>query len=156
MAAGLSKREAIGHSWPHVSPMYQDFGEVAMTWKPTGRPVVRQQRDRWVVRVDGIDTASGKSRPRQLGTFRSRRAAQKAASEFGASGEVGSDRSTVGSVVTRWAESRTDIGNKSRLQYEWAAGHSVRQSRLLSVRITASGTVAGHRFAGVALRMTSV
>jgi hypothetical protein len=44
-----------------------------MTWKPAGRPVVRQQRDRWVVRVDGIDTASGQSRPRQLGTFRSKR-----------------------------------------------------------------------------------
>ncbi len=107
-----------------------------MTWKPTGHPVVHQQRDRWVVRVNGIETSSGKARPRQLGTFRSRRAAQTAASEFGASGEVGSDRSTVGSVVTRWAESRTDIGNKSRLQYEWAARHisdgigSVRIDRL--------------------------
>ncbi len=107
-----------------------------MTWKPTGHPIVHQQRDRWVVRVNGIETSSGKARPRQLGTFRSRRAAQQAASEFGASGEVGSDRSTVGYVVTQWAESRTDIGNKSRLQYEWAAGHisagigSVRIDRL--------------------------
>ena len=107
-----------------------------MTWKPTGHPVVHHQRDRWVVRVNGIETSSGKARPRQLGTFRSRRAAQQAAAEFGASGEVGSDRSTVGSVVTRWAESRTDIGNKSRLQYEWAARHiseglgSVRLDRL--------------------------
>ena len=41
-----------------------------MTRKPTGRPVVRQQRDRWVVRVDGIDTSSGNSRLRQLGMFR--------------------------------------------------------------------------------------
>jgi integrase len=105
-------------------------------WKPTGHPVVHQQRDRWVVRVNGIETSSGKARPRQLGTFRSRRAAQRAASEFGASGEVGSDRSTVGYVVTQWAESRTDIGNKSRQQYEWAARHisegigSVRLDRL--------------------------
>ncbi len=107
-----------------------------MTWKSTGRPVVRQQRDRWVVRVDGIDTASGKSRPRQLGTFRSKRSAQAAATDFASSGEVGSDRSTVGYVVTQWAESRTDISNKSRFQYEWAAGHisagigSVRIDRL--------------------------
>ena len=94
-----------------------------MAWKPTGHPVVHQQRDRWVVRVNGIETSSGKARPHQLGTFRSRRAAQRAAAEFGAAGEVGSDRSTVGYVVTQWAASRTDIGNKSRMQYEWAARH---------------------------------
>ena len=46
-----------------------------MAWKPTGRPTVRQQRDKWVVRVDGIDTETGKHRPRQLGTFTSRRSA---------------------------------------------------------------------------------
>ena len=42
-----------------------------MAWKPTGRPTVRQQREKWVVRVDGIDTETGKHRPRQLGTFAS-------------------------------------------------------------------------------------
>ena len=47
--------------------MYQSEGRLA--WKPTGRPTVRQQRDKWVVRVDGIDTETGKHRPRQLGTF---------------------------------------------------------------------------------------
>ena len=31
-----------------------------MAWKSTGRPTVRQQRDKWVVRVDGIDTETGK------------------------------------------------------------------------------------------------
>jgi integrase len=102
---------------------------------------VHQQRDRWVVRVNGIDTSSGSARPRQLGTYRSKRAAQRAASEFGASGQVGSDRSTVGSLVSEWAASRTDIGNKSRLQYEWAARHineglgSVRIDRLDRVDI---------------------
>jgi integrase len=61
---------------------------------------------------------------------------QQAATDFATSGEIGSDRSTVGYVVTRWAESRTDIGNKSRLQCEWAAKHisagigSVRVDRL--------------------------
>jgi len=26
-----------------------------MAWKATGQPTVRKQRDKWVVRVDGID-----------------------------------------------------------------------------------------------------
>ena len=46
-----------------------------MGWKATGQPTVRKQRDKWVVRVDGIDTATGKHRPRQLGTYASQRAA---------------------------------------------------------------------------------
>ena len=37
--------------------------EGRMGWKSTGRPTVRQS-DKWVVRVDGIDTESGKDRPR--------------------------------------------------------------------------------------------
>ena len=41
-----------------------------MGWKATGQPTVRKQRDKWVVRVDGIDTATGKHRPRQLGHVR--------------------------------------------------------------------------------------
>ncbi|MEK7422341.1 MAG: hypothetical protein AAB131_00735 [Actinomycetota bacterium] len=36
-----------------------------MSWKATGPPTVRKQRDRWVVRVDGLDTSTGKHRPRQ-------------------------------------------------------------------------------------------
>ena len=50
-----------------------------MGWKATGQPTVRKQRDKWVVRVDGIDTATGKHRPRQLGTYTSQRAALAAA-----------------------------------------------------------------------------
>ena len=38
-----------------------------MGWKATGEPVVRQQRGKWTVRVDGIDTETGHQRPRQLG-----------------------------------------------------------------------------------------
>lgn len=97
---------------------------------------IKKYRDRWVVRIDGIDTASGMVRPRQLGTFRSKRAAQQAATDHAAAGEVGSDRSTVGYVVTQWAASRTDVGSKARSQYEWAARHisegigSVRLDRL--------------------------
>ena len=50
-----------------------------MGWKATGAPTVRRQRDRWGVRVDGIDTETGKHRPRQLGTYASQRAALAAA-----------------------------------------------------------------------------
>ena len=41
-----------------------------MGWKATGQPTVRKQRDKWVVRIDGIDTETGKHRPRQLGHVR--------------------------------------------------------------------------------------
>lgn len=37
-----------------------------MAWKATGQPTVRKQRDKWVVRVDGMNTATGKHRPRLL------------------------------------------------------------------------------------------
>lgn len=107
-----------------------------MAWKPTGRPAVRQQRDKWVVRVDGLDTETGKMRPRQLGTFKSRRAAQSAATEFAAAGDSGTDRSSVGFLVDEWVASRTDVASKTKMQYEWAAGHirsglgSIRADRL--------------------------
>jgi len=94
-----------------------------VAWKPTGSPTVRQQRDKWVVRVDGIDTETGRHRPRQLGTYASRRSAQTAATSFAAGGEVGGDRDTVGRLVDQWVVGRLDVSNKTRLQYEWAAGH---------------------------------
>lgn len=62
-----------------------------MAWKQTGHPTV-QQRDKWVVRVDGIDTVSGARKPRQLGTYRSRRSARAAASAHAASGESRAER----------------------------------------------------------------
>ena len=100
-----------------------------MAWKPTGRPTVRSQRDKWVVRVDGIDTVTGKRRPRQLGTFASRRSAQKAASSFTASGDVGSERGTVGQLVEQWVASRVDVSRETRMQYEWAGERIVRGPR---------------------------
>ena len=54
-----------------------------MAWKATGAPAVRKQRGRWVVRIDGLDTETGRKRPRQLGTYDSRRAAQAAAAAGG-------------------------------------------------------------------------
>jgi hypothetical protein len=97
-----------------------------MAWKPTGRPTVRRQRDKWVVRVDGIDTVSGNRRPRQPGTFASNGAAQRAASSFTASGDIGSDRGTVGQFVERWVASRVDTTSGARMQYEWAGERIVR------------------------------
>ena len=95
-----------------------------MAWKPSGQPHVRSQRDKWVVRIDGIDTETGKGRPRQLGTYTSKRAATKAASEFAAQRDTGGDRRTVGAFVTKWAAGRVDVAENTREQHVWAAGHT--------------------------------
>lgn len=92
-----------------------------MAWKASGQPTVRIQRDKWVVRVDGLDTETGRARPRQLGTFASQRSARAAAAKFTAAGDVGGERGTVGELVRRWVTSRLDVSAKTRLQYEWAA-----------------------------------
>lgn len=94
-----------------------------MAWKQSGHPTVQKQRDKWVVRVDGIDTESGRRRPRQVGTYPSRRSAQAAASAFTAAGEVAAERETIGHLVDQWVAGKVDVSNKTRLQYEWAAGH---------------------------------
>jgi integrase len=94
-----------------------------MGWKATGRPTVQRHRDRWVVRVDGIDTESGRRRPRQLGTYPSQRAARNAAADAIAEGRQRASRQTLADLVDRWVASRTDIGMKQREQYEWAATH---------------------------------
>jgi integrase len=96
-------------------------GHVA--WKQNGHPTVQMHRDKWVVRVDGIDTETGRRRPRQVGTYRSRRSAQAAAAAFTASGEVAAERETVAHLVDEWVAGKVDVSNKTRLQYEWAAGH---------------------------------
>ena len=94
-----------------------------MAWKATGQPIVRQQRDRWVVRIDGIETTTGKVRPRQIGTYSSRRAAQKAATSAAAEDVAPVARGTVSWLVHRWVASKTDISVKGKAQYEWATGH---------------------------------
>ena len=93
-----------------------------MAWRATADPAVRQQRGKWVVRVDGVDTATGKSRPRQLGTYPSRRAAQRALTTLMADGAGAQiERGTVAWLVDRWVASRTDVGPKAREQHAWAA-----------------------------------
>jgi len=93
-----------------------------MGWKATGQPTVRQQRDKWVVRVDGIDTVTGKHRPRQLGTFGSQRSALAAARSVRAEARS-TERGTVSWLVRRYVAGRTDISVKARQQYEWAIPH---------------------------------
>jgi integrase len=93
-----------------------------MAWKATGAPTVRKQRDKWVVRVDGIDTATGKHRPRQLGTYASQRAALSAMRSVQAD-RRGTERGAVSWLVRRYVAGRTDITLKSRESYEWAIPH---------------------------------
>jgi integrase len=93
-----------------------------MAWKPTGSPIVRKQRDKWVVRVDGVDTATGKHKPKQLGTYKSQRSALKAAREMKVEGVV-ADKGTVSWLVRRYVAGRTDITPKAQEQYAWAIPH---------------------------------
>jgi Tol biopolymer transport system component len=93
-----------------------------MTWKATGQPTVRRQRDKWVVRIDGIDTTTGKVRPKQIGTYASQRTAQAAARERNA--EVRSlERGNVSWLVRRYVNGKIDITPKAREQYVWAIPH---------------------------------
>lgn len=93
-----------------------------MAWKAVGDPTVRRQRGKWVVRLDGIDTESGRHRPRQLGTYPSQRAAVTAARSAAAEGRT-TERGTVGWLVRRYVASRTDVSLKARQQYEWTIAH---------------------------------
>ena len=93
-----------------------------MAWKATGQPTVRKQRNKWVVRVDGIDTATGKHRPRQMGTYASQRSANAAARDMRADDRA-TERGTVSWLLRRYVASRIDISEKSQQQYEWAIPH---------------------------------
>jgi integrase len=93
-----------------------------MSWKALGQPTVRKQRDKWVVRIDGIDTATGKHRPRQLGTYASRRSAL-AASRAQRAEARSTERGTVSWLVRRYVASKSDITPKAREQYSWAIPH---------------------------------
>ena len=86
-----------------------------MAWKRS----VNASRSGWS--VDGIDTESGKHRPRQLGTFTSRRSAQRAASAFTESAAMGADHGTVGALVDSWVAGCVHVSARARMQYEWAA-----------------------------------
>lgn len=74
------------------------------------------------VRLDGIDTETGKRRPRQLGTYPSERRAI-AAARAALVEEPILERGTVGWLVRRYVESRTDVSTGTRQQYTWAVPH---------------------------------
>ncbi len=93
-----------------------------MAWKATGQPTVRKQRDKWVVRVDGIDTVTGRHRPKQVGTYLSQRSATAAARSMRAD-DRSTERGTVSWLVRRYVAGRTDITEKAQQQYEWAIPH---------------------------------
>ncbi len=93
-----------------------------MSWKAIGQPTVRKQRDKWVVRIDGIDTATGKHRPRQLGTYASQRSALVASRAQRAEARS-TERGTVSWLVRRYVASKSDITPKAREQYSWAIPH---------------------------------
>ncbi len=93
-----------------------------MSWKAIGQPTVRKQRDKWVVRIDGIDTATGNHRPRQLGTYASQRSAL-AASRAQRAEARSTERGTVSWLVRRYVASKSDITPKAREQYAWAIPH---------------------------------
>jgi len=90
--------------------------------KATGHPTVRKQRDKWAVRVDGIDTETGRRRPAQLGTYASQRSALAASPSLAVQERVAS-RDSVSSVVTRYVAARSDVTLKAKEQYEWAIPH---------------------------------
>ena len=93
-----------------------------MSWKAIGQPTVRKQRDKWVVRIDGIDTTTGKHRPRQLGTYASQRSALTASRAQRAEARS-TERGTVSWLVRRYVASKSDITPKAREQYAWAIPH---------------------------------
>ena len=93
-----------------------------MAWKATGLPTVRKQRDKWVVRVDGLDTVTGKHKPKQLGTFKSQRSALAAARDVKTEDAL-ADKGTVSWLVRRYVAGRTDITPKAQEQYAWAIPH---------------------------------
>ena len=53
-----------------------------MSWKATGQPTIRKHREKWTVRIEGIDTETGNRRPRQISTYASQRTALAAARKF--------------------------------------------------------------------------
>ncbi len=98
-----------------------------MAWVTTGEASVQKQRDRWVVRISGYDSATGRRRVRQLGTHATKKAAvahQRAVVE----GRVGGEDETLGEYLEKvWLPSkdaRVEVSTYD--QYRWAVnGHIV-------------------------------
>lgn len=93
-----------------------------MAWKALGTPTVHQQRGRWAIRIDGMDTETGKRRPRQLGTYPTERAAV-AAARTATLDESTVERGTVSWLARRYVASRTDLSISTQEQYAWTITH---------------------------------
>ena len=117
-----------------------------MAWKATGQPTVRKQRDKWVVRVDGIDTATGKHRPKQLGTYQSQRSANAAAREM-RSEEAAVTKGTVSWLVRRYVAGRTDITPNRASRSRRAVRSETSSSRATSAAVTCSRCCSKRRMA---------
>ena len=88
----------------------------------SSEPEVQKQRGKWAVRVLGYDSAAGRRRVRQLGTFDTKKAAI-AHSRLLVEGRVGGADETVGDFLTEaWLPSKEGRVEASTLeQYRWAA-----------------------------------
>ena len=73
-----------------------------------------------------MDSATGVHRPRQLGTYPSKRAAQRAATEAAVHERTVLERGTVSWLVDACMVTRTDVSAKTNEEYVWAAGTSRR------------------------------
>ena len=92
-----------------------------MAWVSRGDPTVQRQRDRWVVRQPGIDSVTGKRRPRQFGTFDTEFEAEEAAVR------IGSGMLLEVYLLDVWLDAKAGSVESSTLhQYRWAVeGHIV-------------------------------
>jgi len=92
-----------------------------MDWVETGPPTIQKQRTRWVVRQPGYDPATGRRRPRQLGTFDTRRAAQAHVRSV-QDGRSGGDGETLAQFLEgSWLASKAGRVAQGTLdQYTWS------------------------------------
>lgn len=93
----------------------------------SGEPEIQKQRGKWMVRVSGYDSATGRRRVRQLGTFETKKAAV-AHSRLFVEGRVGGVDETISDFLTEsWLPSKEGRVERSTFdQYRWAVnGHIV-------------------------------
>ncbi len=97
-----------------------------MTWISSGEAVVQKQRGRWVVRQPGYDGATGKRRPRQVGTFATKREALATARRVGPGG-AGSGSQTLEVFLTDvWLRAMESKVEASKLaQYRRVVGKEI-------------------------------